>query len=432
MEPSESGKAPVTFDDITVYLLQEEWMLLSQQQKEICASDKLGVSLGTGSHSLPCRLNPRWLPHPYPTMTPLRMFWNPAISFRPLHPVHLLGPVSNLSAHGFTCHPFPSALTLAKRSGEIRHVKARPDASGYPRGPGGRRRRPTPNGVTRIQDFTVPLSVPDSGPTIANPELFYKFERGPEPWLGNVQGQRNLLSHRHPGKNKMGYMGEMDMHGPASEAGLYLPPQKKACLAHFSTEGSNVELDCPGKGKKPLKPRSIQKSWFAQFPWLVMNEEQTALFCSACREYPSVRDKRSRLIEGYTGPFKVETLKYHAKSKAHMFCISALASRDSIWASRFRGVSRNVLPSSEHLFTADFPIMYPQGPLGAYDNMTQLLPSSGVELEIPGVNRANPVLYLDCISNLRQKEIAGDVHRSSNAHILHNDSAEFCGQVVCL
>lgn len=43
------------------------------------------------------------------------------------------------------------------------------------------------------------LSLPDSEPTIANPELFYKFEQGSEPWQGNVQGQRSLLSHR-PGE----------------------------------------------------------------------------------------------------------------------------------------------------------------------------------------------------------------------------------------
>ncbi|XP_027962102.1 zinc finger protein 862 isoform X2 [Eumetopias jubatus] len=266
------------------------------------------------------------------------------------------------------------------------------------------------------------------GPTIANPELFYKFEQGPEPWLGNVQGQRNVLSH-HPGKNKMGCMEERDSRSPAREAGLDLPPQKKACLSHFSTEHGNIEVDCTGKSKKPLKPRSIQKSWFAQFPWLVMNEEQTALFCSACREYPSVRDKRSRLIEGYTGPFKVETLKYHAKSKAHLFCVNALAARDPIWADRFQSVreeSGDVLASPEHLFTADYPILYPPGPLGAYDNMAQLLPSPRADLEDPGGNGAFPTLYLDCISELREKE-TDDTHRSSDVNIL-GDAAEPGGQ----
>ncbi|XP_026957345.1 zinc finger protein 862 isoform X2 [Sagmatias obliquidens] len=304
--------APVTFDDITVYLLQEEWMLLSQQQK-ICGSDELAAPLG---------------------------------------------------------------------------------------------------------------------PTIATPELFYKFEQGPEQWLANVQGQRSLLS-LHRGKNKMGFMEEMDMQSPAREAGLYLPPQKKACPSHFSSEGGSLQEDCTGRSRKPLRPRSIQKAWFAQFPWLVMNEERTALFCSACREYPSVRDKRSRLIEGYTGPFKVETLQYHAKSKAHALCAKALAARDPSWAARFRSihdVSREVLSSPGHLFTADYPICYPPGPQGIYDNMVQLLPSSRAALEDPGGRGAIPALYLDCIPDFRQKEIADDIRSSSDVNILCNDSPEPRGQ----
>nr|XP_012641540.1 zinc finger protein 862 isoform X6 [Microcebus murinus]XP_012641541.1 zinc finger protein 862 isoform X6 [Microcebus murinus] len=305
--------APVTFDDITVYLLQEEWMLLSQQQKEICGSDKLVAPLG---------------------------------------------------------------------------------------------------------------------PTVANPELFYKFGQGPEPWLGNVQDQRSLLD-RHPGKSQMGYLEEMDVQVPARESTRYLPPQKKACLSHFSTDNGNIEGDWTERSKKLLKPRSIQKSWFAQFPWLIMNEEQTALFCSACREYPSVRDRRSRLIEGYTGPFKVETLKYHAKSKAHLFCVSALAARDPVWAARFQSIKDppgDGLASPEHLFTADYPVFYPTGSLGDFGSMDELLPTSRAELEDPGGNGTIPALYLDCVPDLRQKEITDDINNSSNINVLCNDVVESSSQ----
>ncbi|XP_065398826.1 zinc finger protein 862 isoform X2 [Macaca fascicularis] len=305
--------APVTFDDITVYLLQEEWVLLSQQQKELCGSDKLVAPLG---------------------------------------------------------------------------------------------------------------------PTVANPELFCKFGPGPEPWLGSVQGQRSHLEH-HPGKKQMGYMEDMGVQGPTRESGQSLPPKKKARLSHLSTCSGHIEGDWAGRNRKLLKPRSIQKSWFVQFPWLTMNEEQTALFCSACREYPSIRDKRSRLIEGYTGPFKVETLKYHAKSKAHMFCVDALAARDPIWAARFRSIrdpSGDVLASPEPLFTADYPIFYPPGPLGGFDSMAELLPSSRAELEDPGGNGAIPAMYLDCISDLRQKEVTDGIHSSSDIDILCNDAVESCIQ----
>ncbi|XP_023592679.1 zinc finger protein 862 [Trichechus manatus latirostris] len=185
-----------------------------------------------------------------------------------------------------------------------------------------------------------------------------------------------------------------------------------------------MEVDCAGESTRPVKPRSIQKSWFAQFPWLVMNEEQTALFCSACREYPCVRDKRSRLIEGYTGPFKVETLKYHAKSKAHLFCVSALAARDPVWAAHYQSVTDTpgeVLTSPAHLFPVDYPMSYLPGPLGDYDNVAGLLPSSRAEL-------GYAALYLDCISELRQKEVTDDIHTSSNIDILFDDSAECFSQ----
>lgn len=39
----------MTFDDITMYLLQEEWMLLGQPQKDFSTSDKLTASLGMDS-----------------------------------------------------------------------------------------------------------------------------------------------------------------------------------------------------------------------------------------------------------------------------------------------------------------------------------------------------------------------------------------------
>lgn len=229
----------------------------------------------------------------------------------------------------------------------------------------------------------------------------------------------------------MGFVEETDLQKPARETGPYLPPEKKACLSHFSSESGSIEVDCTGKSRKPLKPRSIQKSWFVQFPWLVMNKEQTALFCSACREYPAVRDRRSRLIEGYTGPFKVETLKYHAKSKAHVFCVKALAARDPVWAARFpsiRDVSGDELADPGHLFTADYPTFYPPGLLGARDDLSQLLPSSRTALKDPGGNGAIPALYLDCISDFRQKEIAHDTRSSSVIDILCNDSAEPCDQ----
>ncbi|XP_074049524.1 zinc finger protein 862 isoform X2 [Macrotis lagotis] len=302
----------VTFDDITVYLLQEEWMLLGEQQKEICGSDKLVAPLGT---------------------------------------------------------------------------------------------------------------------PIANPELFCKLERGVEPWLGDASGQKKLLNNPLGNKKRIP-MGEIDIRGPTGDVGLYLPPRKKTCVSNLGHSGcDSVEDNSIGKARKILRPRSIQKSWFQQFPWLVTNEEQTTLFCSACREYPSVRDKRSRLIEGYMGPFKVETLKYHSKSKAHKFCVNALVARDPIWAARFESIGEtpeDVLTNAEHLFNVDYPVLYPPASLDNYDSLVELLPNSRSEPGDTTENRTtSSTLYLDCISDVRQKDAISDIYTSSSINVLLDDSTEF-------
>ncbi|CAO2603544.1 Zinc finger protein 862 [Lemmus lemmus] len=230
------------------------------------------------------------------------------------------------------------------------------------------------------------------------------------------------------GKTHMNCMGVQDS---SLEKELFLPSQKKACFACFSTENSTIEEDWTGRNKNLPKPRSIQKLWFTQFPWLVMNEEQTVLFCAVCREYPSVRDKRSRLLESCTGPFKVETLNYHAKSKAHLFCVNALAAKDPIWEVRLQSLresSADVLSSPEHLFTADYPTFYPPGPLGDFDGLAELQSSPGTELEGPPGRGAIPALHLDCMSDLRQKETGSDILSPSNSNTLCKDTIEFCSQ----
>lgn len=199
-------------------------------------------------------------------------------------------------------------------------------------------------------------------------------------------------------------MEEMDVLGLVREVGLYLLFQKRVCFFYFIVENGNIEVGCVGKSKKFLKFRFIQKLWFVQFSWLVVNEEQTVFFCFVCREYLFVRDKRLRLIEGYIGSFKVEIFKYYVKSKVYMFCVNVLVVRDFIWVVRFqsiRNVFGDVLVSSEYFFIADYFMLYSLGFLGVYDNVVQFLFNLRVELEDFGGNGVIFVLYLDCIFDLR-------------------------------
>lgn len=165
-----------------------------------------------------------------------------------------------------------------------------------------------------------------------------------------------------------------------------------------------------------------------------MNEEQTVLFCAVCRESPPVRDRRSRLLEGYTGPFKVETLKSHARSKAHLFRVNALAAKDPIWAAHLQSLresSADIRASPEHLFIADCPTFYPPGPLGDSDGgLAELQSSPGTERGDPPGSGAIPALHLDCMSDLRQKETGSGIPSPSESSTLCKDTVEFCSQVI--
>ncbi|KAL6074770.1 hypothetical protein STEG23_019076, partial [Scotinomys teguina] len=262
-----------------------------------------------------------------------------------------------------------------------------------------------------------------------------------EEWMMLNQPQKDFFASDKLtaplGKTHVNYMEEIERQGSVREQGPHLPPrnlppQKKACLAHLSTENSAIKGDWTGRnGPQDKNPHSVQQLWFTQFPWLIMNEEQTALFCAVCRQYPPGRDRRSRLIEGYTGPFKVETLKYHAKSKAHMACVNVLAAKDPVWAAHLwnlRESSAEILASPEHLFTADDPTFYSPGPLGDFDGVAELLSSPRAELEDPPESGAVPALHLDCMSDLRQKEIGSDILSPSNRNTLYKDTIEFCSQ----
>lgn len=92
-------------------------MLLSQQQKDICGSERLVAPLGTDFCQLPYHLSLDQHSRLYPTMIHLRIFWTPTIFFRSVYIIHLLSPMCNLTACGVMSHPFSSTLRLGKRSG---------------------------------------------------------------------------------------------------------------------------------------------------------------------------------------------------------------------------------------------------------------------------------------------------------------------------
>lgn len=71
------------------------------------------------------------------------------------------------------------------------------------------------------------------------------------------------------------------------------PASVETYIEHCPPSMGGGEVGGPRKVKSTSRPRSIQRSWFGQFPWLVMDSKGTKLFCSVCIERPTLHDKSS-------------------------------------------------------------------------------------------------------------------------------------------
>ncbi|XP_051058935.1 zinc finger protein 862 [Phodopus roborovskii] len=234
-------------------------------------------------------------------------------------------------------------------------------------------------------------------PPAAKPDLITKLKCKASPWIKDPNGLKS-------GKSRS--LGESSL------------------ISMF--EG---EVDRPSRVKKTYRPRSIQRSWFGQFPWLVMDSKETKLFCSVCRERPTLHDKSSRLVQGYTGPFKVETLKYHEVSKAHKLCVNTVEIRDnSPQPTLTPEISSDLMANMEPFFNAAYSIAYHSRPLNDFEKLLQLLQNTGTTLLGKYRNRTACTQFIKYISETLKKEILRDIQNSPCVSLLLDSCTDSSNQ----
>ncbi|XP_057405603.1 zinc finger protein 862 isoform X2 [Balaenoptera acutorostrata] len=266
------------------------------------------------------------------------------------------------------------------------------------------------------------------GPAAAKPDLISKLERRAAPWIKDPDGPK-WGKGRPPGKKTTVAVREAHTQASALESALLPAPSMETCTSYCNPSLRDVEADGRRKIKRTYRPRSIQRSWFGQFPWLVIDPKETKLFCSACRERPSLHDRSSRLVRGYTGPFKVETLKYHEVSKAHKLCVNTLEVReDTPQTALVPEISSDLMANMEHFFNAAYSIAYHSRPLNDFEKILQLLQSTGTMILGKYRNRTACTQFIKYISETLKKEILEDVRNSPCVSVLLDSATDTSDQ----
>lgn len=227
-------------------------------------------------------------------------------------------------------------------------------------------------------------------PPAAKPDLITKLEQRAAPWIKDPDG---LKPGKSPslGRKKRVVVREANSQTRASAIeSISHAASVEAGDTHCPPSMCGGEVDRPRSVKSVYRPGSIQRSWFGQFPWLVMDSKETKLFCSVCIERPTLHDKSSRLVQGYIGPFKVETIKYHEVSKAHKLCVNTVEVRgDSSQPALRPEVSSDLMANMEPFFSAAYSIAYHSRPLNDFHKVLQQLQCTGTTLTEP--HRVYPV-----------------------------------------
>jgi hypothetical protein len=68
----------------------------------------------------------------------------------------------------------------------------------------------------------------------------------------------------------------------------------------------------------------FHRSWLDQMSWLLYDSETNIAKCNTCSLFPDLSDWSSKIVEGFTGPFKVRSFKKHETSNQHIKCDNAL------------------------------------------------------------------------------------------------------------
>ncbi|XP_034963072.2 zinc finger protein 862-like isoform X1 [Zootoca vivipara] len=221
---------------------------------------------------------------------------------------------------------------------------------------------------------------------------------------------------------KVEMVDDPDEKDPMDDYALSLCPPMEVWPPDLYPEGCGRETGAAGAARKTLGPRSIQNSWFSQFPWLEADKGQTTLYCVVCKENPPAHGPVSKLVTGYTRPFKVETLKHHDKSNTHKLCVRALTAKEdpdgAPAAERLTKMSSYVLKNMEHLFSAAYDIAYHSKPLNDYEKALDLLQVMGAPIIPRYRNRVACTLFIRCIADTLRKEILDSICRSPCASLL--------------
>ncbi|XP_063287718.1 uncharacterized protein LOC134572592 [Pelobates fuscus] len=162
--------------------------------------------------------------------------------------------------------------------------------------------------------------------------LAMQEERMSETVTGQINSKTETFAG-HSGSMKSGAKAGKPLHKKqlrmtrffpnSSSVVTYGAPLKATETLDGRREGSPLDDPSDPSTSQTPKKRKFREEWLRELTWLKYDATTGIAMCGVCAACPSIADHGSKVVKGFSGPFKLETFKKHAKSRLHEKCINA-------------------------------------------------------------------------------------------------------------
>lgn len=217
-------------------------------------------------------------------------------------------------------------------------------------------------------------------------------------------------------------------HGPTLPTEVVTATPETCVPSTSETATVNLPLQKPILQGK----RKFQSSWLSLMPWLCYDEATNVAKCTVCGDFPDLSDHTSKVVKGFSGPFKAETFKKHEKSSQHMRCVATMNAKLNPAATP---LARAIIKADEtminHLrvvFNCAYYIAKHNKPFSDLEELLVLTNKCGVNVLPEYRNRKACKEFVHHIASIVESDLVMDIKKSPFVSILLDGSTDISGE----
>ncbi|XP_040177111.1 zinc finger protein 862-like [Rana temporaria] len=172
--------------------------------------------------------------------------------------------------------------------------------------------------------------------------------------------------------------------------------------------------------------RKFKQDWCKLLTWLKFDHSTGIAICEICSSFPGIVDHASKIVKGFSGPFKLETFKKHGQSLQHNKCIKAkhalLAAEATPLPACVKKMDQGVFNHMKVLFNVAYYIAKHNKPYTDFKGLLELTEKLGVAAREEYANDKRCKEFISHIATVIRKELICELKKAKYVSLMLDES----------